>query len=95
MVKKLHKGKNDTVQFEPNEGQSNKPLCSNNELSLHCPSLSSNQEELSDEAITALINGLGQVLRDAYKNMLRQGYDLVDGRVCKINSQQTNERENE
>jgi|GEM_PF-1889096 len=92
MVTKLHKDENDVILFEPNEGQQTS-LCSNKEPSLCCPSLSSNEDELSDEAITMLINGLGQVLRDAYKDLLRQGYDLIDGRICKINPQQTNERE--
>ncbi len=81
-MSELHKSQYDIPQFEPSDGQRGL-LCSNG-TSLRCPSLGFNQP-LSTETLDAL-EELGDVLRGIRKRMLSEGYDVVDGKVCRIDT---------
>lgn len=78
----LHKSQYDIPQFEPSDGQ--RGLLCSNRASLRCPSLGFNQP-LSEETLNAL-EELGDVLRSIRKRMLSEGYDIVNGKVCKIDT---------
>jgi hypothetical protein len=78
-MRELHKSQYDVPQFEPSDGQ--RGLLCSNRTSLRCPSLGFNKP-LSKETLNAL-EELGDVLRGIRKRMISEGYDIVDGKVCK------------
>jgi hypothetical protein len=81
-MSKLHRSQYDAQVFEPNEGQC-RLLCSNNESS-HCPSLSLNSS-LSKDTLNSL-EELGNVLKRIHKRMDIEGYQIIDGIICKNTS---------
>lgn len=83
MMNKLHRSQYDASEFEPNEGQRGL-LCSNN-VSLRCPSLSLNST-LSKETIDAL-EELGDVLKGIHKRMVFEGYEIKNGYIVKVETQ--------
>lgn len=81
-MNELHKSQYDVPQFEPSDGQ--RGLLCSNRTSLRCPSLGFNQP-LSEDTLDAL-EELGNVLRSIRKRMISEGYDIIDGKICKIDT---------
>ncbi len=78
-MNKLHRNLNNDAIFVPKEGQRGF-LCSNKE-SLRCPSLCL-RESLNKETIESL-EELGGILKNIHKRMVSEGYQLIDGTICK------------
>lgn len=76
---KLHIGSISDNIFVPEEGQRDL-MCSNKE-SLRCPSLCL-RGSLNKETIESL-EELGRILRNIHKRMVSEGYQLIDGVICK------------
>jgi len=78
-MSKLHKGQSDAPKLEPNEGQ--RGLLCSNRASLRCPSLSSSSI-LPKDTLDAL-EELGDVLGRIHNRMVYEGYEIVNGNICK------------
>ncbi len=79
-MKKLHNRSISDNNLEPKEGQ--RDLLCSNKASLHFPLLKSSSF-LSKETINAL-EELGRVLASIQKRMTYEGYEIVNGNICKI-----------
>lgn len=67
------------INFEPKEGQ--RALLSSNRAPSRCPSFGTGP--LSHDTLEAL-RELGDILKPIRKRMLSQGYEIVNGRIQKI-----------
>lgn len=79
MIERLHDSEIQATNFEPKEGQ--RALSCSNKAFTRCPSFGTGP--LSDDTLRALYE-LGEILRPIRKRMLSQGYEIVNGRIRKI-----------
>ena len=74
--------KNDAVQIKTKE-QWQSFLFGHQELLCHCFALDPSKYKFTEEEVAAIVE-LGEVLREIRCDMIKEGYNIIDGKVQKI-----------